>query len=89
MPDSLSILKVLGLPLWVRQDGAWKVSESDQAVVDPGHRDDGEAQPWETLRAQVTGCKGCGLWEGRTQAVFGVGNPNADLVIVGGSAGLS
>jgi DNA polymerase len=37
--------------------------------------------------AQIAGCTRCRLAEGRTQVVFGVGNPAADLMFVGEAPG--
>ena len=37
--------------------------------------------------AEVSGCTKCRLAEGRTQVVFGVGNPDADLMFVGEAPG--
>jgi uracil-DNA glycosylase family 4 len=37
--------------------------------------------------AQVAGCTRCRLAQGRTQVVFGVGNPDADLMFVGEAPG--
>jgi DNA polymerase len=36
---------------------------------------------------EVAGCTRCRLSQGRTQVVFGVGNPNADLMFVGEAPG--
>jgi len=41
----------------------------------------------EALAAVVAGCTRCPLHQGRTQTVFGVGNPRADLVFVGEAPG--
>lgn len=41
----------------------------------------------EALSEVVRGCTKCGLCHTRTQTVFGVGNPNADLVFVGEAPG--
>lgn len=43
--------------------------------------------PLETLRAQAEACHACPLAEGRTNVVFGVGNPNARVLIVGEAPG--
>ena len=43
--------------------------------------------PLEDLRAQVAACRACSLAEGRTQTVFGDGNPNARVLIVGEAPG--
>jgi DNA polymerase len=39
------------------------------------------------LAAEASGCIGCRLAETRTQVVFGVGNPHADLMFVGEAPG--
>ena len=47
-------------------------------------------QPLSELEAfarQVGGCTKCRLAEGRTQVVFGVGDPQADLMFVGEAPG--
>jgi DNA polymerase len=41
----------------------------------------------EQLQQEAAGCTRCRLAEGRTQVVFGVGNPNADLMFVGEAPG--
>lgn len=41
----------------------------------------------EELRSQVEGCHRCPLAEGRTQTVFGAGNPNARVLIIGEAPG--
>jgi DNA polymerase len=41
----------------------------------------------DDLRELIGDCKRCRLNEGRTNLVFGVGNPNADLVFVGEGPG--
>ncbi|MES2999007.1 MAG: uracil-DNA glycosylase [Pseudomonadota bacterium] len=42
---------------------------------------------WEALRSEVTECKACDLYKTRTNPVFGVGNPNADLLVIGEAPG--
>lgn len=41
----------------------------------------------EELQAQVERCRQCALAEGRTQTVFGIGNPHARVLIVGEAPG--
>ncbi|MHB8437763.1 MAG: uracil-DNA glycosylase [Acidimicrobiales bacterium] len=41
----------------------------------------------EMLRAEAVACTRCGLTQGRTQVVFGVGNPEAPLMFVGEGPG--
>ncbi|BCO33120.1 uracil-DNA glycosylase [Thiohalobacter sp. COW1] len=45
------------------------------------------ALDWTALRERVLGCTACQLHATRTQAVFGVGNPDADWLIVGEAPG--
>jgi DNA polymerase len=42
---------------------------------------------WDDLRARVSACTRCSLSATRTQTVFGVGNPQADWLIVGEAPG--
>jgi len=41
----------------------------------------------EKLQQEASGCTRCRLAEGRTQVVFGVGNPDAELMFVGEAPG--
>ncbi len=42
---------------------------------------------WQQLERCVSQCQLCELHHSRTQTVFGVGNPNADLLIIGEAPG--
>ena len=46
-----------------------------------------EAMDWPALREAVAGCTACKLCQGRTQTVFGVGNPQAHWMVVGEAPG--
>jgi uracil-DNA glycosylase len=41
----------------------------------------------EAYAAETAGCTRCGLAQGRTQVVFGAGNPHADVMFVGEAPG--
>ncbi len=43
--------------------------------------------PLQAYAAETAGCTRCRLAEGRTQVVFGAGNPHADLMFVGEAPG--
>lgn len=43
--------------------------------------------PLEDIKAQVQACHGCTLAEGRTQIVFGDGNPHARVMLIGEAPG--
>ena len=42
---------------------------------------------WEALRDRCLNCRACGLCETRTNVVFGVGNPAAEVLFVGEAPG--
>ncbi len=46
-----------------------------------------QALDWDALQGCVKTCEACGLATTRTQTVFGVGDPNADWLIVGEAPG--
>src|SRR6202789_4155632 len=48
---------------------------------------DGTVDTWESLRATALACTKCPLAGGRTQVVFGVGDPKASLLFVGEGPG--
>jgi DNA polymerase len=45
------------------------------------------AEALSALAAGLRDCRDCGLWKGRTQVVFGVGDPEAELMFVGEGPG--
>lgn len=42
---------------------------------------------WEDLKAACYNCQKCGLCETRTNLVFGIGNPNAEVMFIGEGPG--
>jgi len=46
-----------------------------------------ELMDWPALQTAVSDCRACGLCQGRTQAVFGVGDIQADWLVVGEAPG--
>jgi DNA polymerase len=66
----------LGLVRWVSKNAPVL---TDVAQINPGSM--------TSLQQQVAQCTACGLHQGRTQTVFGVGNEQADLMIVGEAPG--
>ena len=45
------------------------------------------ATKWEVLRTTALSCTRCALADGRTNVVFGVGDPRASLLFVGEGPG--
>jgi DNA polymerase len=46
-----------------------------------------DGMDWPTLEASVAGCRACRLCERRNNTVFGVGDPNAELMLIGEGPG--
>ena len=76
-------LDALGIDVWLPKDQAEPLVEP--VVVD--ERLEPVGMDWVTLRDCVTSCTRCDLHESRTQTVFGVGNQDADWMIIGEAPG--
>ncbi len=86
-------LEAMGIVQWRRRDTG-RVSEVTEQAPDPAavspspvEGDDVSRLDWEALEARVRACTACELHRTRTQVVFGVGNRNADWMIVGEAPG--
>jgi DNA polymerase len=93
-------LKLLGLwPVWQRRAGP---ERSEAPAGFPADEQAGAEAPsqrvaapdadmatldWDALRRAVESCTRCPLHEGRTKAVFGVGDVDADWLIIGEAPG--
>jgi DNA polymerase len=53
----------------------------------PAFEDVDPKKNWVELKQLVTGCTQCGLHKTRTQTVFGVGDPDADWMLIGEAPG--
>ncbi len=56
-------------------------------LMRPAHAGEIQAMDWPTLRETVAGCQACGLCKSRKNTVFGVGDEQADWMIVGEAPG--
>jgi DNA polymerase len=82
-------LQALGIDVWLPRDqqdaeppdAELTNAESPSAVVTPAELD------WDALQQCVADCTRCELAASRTQTVFGVGNHDADWLIVGEAPG--
>lgn len=71
-----------------RRAGWDAVAQRSRAERAPAHHDDGQgAEGLAAIRADLGDCTRCGLCEGRTELVFGVGDPVADLMVLGEGPG--
>jgi DNA polymerase len=90
------LLDAMGIRRWVRRDLPVEVSPEPGTNVNPevtrpdATAETPAAQPatdWDTLRAQVASCEKCALHASRSQTVFGIGDRNADLLVIGEAPG--
>ena len=72
-------LDAMGVQLW--QPLEQPLDEVDTAVPDDSR------MSWQQLEQAVSSCSQCELHTSRTQAVFGVGDHDADLLIIGEAPG--
>lgn len=91
-----AVLKELELlPVWRRRETDMKVADAGVAVrateldmpLGESRRESIMQKDWEALRECVANCRSCSLAETRTQTVFGVGDQNADWLLVGEAPG--
>ena len=82
-------LQALGVDRWVsRRPGPAAASVSVATSVPAAtSAATADASAWDQVAAEVSGCVLCGLHKTRTQTVFGVGNRNAELLVVGEAPG--
>ncbi|VVE33057.1 uracil-DNA glycosylase [Pandoraea fibrosis] len=88
------------IPMWLDSDGNGDGDAAADAALWSIVRDAGEAEAptrpalpgvetldWGALAERVANCRLCGLCEKRTQTVFGVGDREADWLLVGEAPG--
>jgi DNA polymerase len=69
------------------QAAARPAAEAPAAVTAAGGETAESAAELDAMAAVVAGCTRCRLCEGRTKAVFGAGNPDANLMFIGEGPG--
>ncbi len=82
-------LAALGLQSWLPRAGAAAGPEAPlaEAADAPPAAAREAGLDWNQLRARVAACTRCSLSATRSQTVFGVGNPQAEWLIVGEAPG--
>ena len=69
---------------------SWQIRKQSIAAIQSANSDVATqlaSVNWDELQSQVRHCSACDLHRSRTQAVFGVGDAQADLVIIGEAPG--
>ncbi len=80
-------LDALGIDIWLPREAADPMPVEEAALQDAAAVPPPVGGDWESLAAQVAACQRCALAESRTQTVFGVGNREADWMIIGEAPG--
>ncbi len=89
----LAYFKAMDIQIWVSREKIDKLTEQDvkgDAVpikLIKTREQEIAALNWEELRSVVSACKACDLYKTRRNPVFGIGNPNANLLVIGEAPG--
>lgn len=100
-PNQQQYLKEMGIDVWVDKDKEVlnvveqvnsvapqvKTESVNEAVHKPAQVPNNLPEGLAALKQAVSVCQKCELHSTRTQTVFGVGNPNADWLIIGEAPG--
>ena len=83
-------LTEIGIDVWVERGAAAEPAELSgeaAALVDSHALTDIGNLGWDELRSTVSSCTACALHSSRKQTVFGVGDPQAQLLVIGEAPG--
>lgn len=81
-------LDAMGIVCWLEQDNFAATETDNTKVVDSESVSNADSEQWLALEQTVAGCEKCeDLCQSRTQTVFGVGNHQANLLVIGEAPG--
>jgi uracil-DNA glycosylase family 4 len=87
----LNYLEKIGVDVWIQRENKETVKQTKvkdgTKQLDMTREEKIATLDWEVLRLEVARCQACDLYKTRTNPVFGVGNPNADLLVIGEAPG--
>jgi len=81
-------LKAMGIDLWIPRSSSEDVSREESFSTLNVTAANSQEEQWLELKHRVATCQRCDLCKSRTQTVFGVGSPHADLMIIGEAPGM-
>jgi DNA polymerase len=92
--DQQAALDAMDIPVWLRRESANTVDMPEEILPSTDRVEADVAAPaavdkldWRELEHAVHACSACELHAGRSNAVFGVGNQQADWLFVGEAPG--
>ncbi|HHB92070.1 MAG TPA: uracil-DNA glycosylase [Thioploca sp.] len=83
----LQYLDSMGIQVWIRRQPIESPNLPTEIVQVNEVIQPVSSLDWDALQKQVIACTSCELHKNRTKTVFGVGNPNADLMLIGEAPG--
>lgn len=90
-PQRRAILRDIGIDIWLPRDAepdaTARTDTGQMPAVSSAESSSTTGDHWLALQQQVSQCQACDLASTRTQTVFGIGNPRADLLLVGEAPG--
>lgn len=91
LPEALRryYLDAMGIQAWELLEGEAAVANGESTKESTGRalQDEAVSRQWLRLQQTVSDCSLCDLHASRTQTVFGVGNKNAELLVIGEAPG--
>jgi len=73
-------LEALGIEIWQSKNSPSPTLNASTASSE-------STNSWQALQTEIQNCQRCPLCKSRTNVVFGVGNPNAELLVIGEAPG--
>jgi uracil-DNA glycosylase family 4 len=88
-PRQNAYLQAMGVTVWRSQSSPTTAMAESASLATAGTLRAVEAASpdWDSLALRVSQCQLCELYKSRTQTVFGVGNRQAELMIIGEAPG--
>ena len=86
-PTQLQYLKEIGIDVWVDRQTPPLATVTASEATSSAVAETVDTAGLEALTKKGAACTACSLHETRTQTVFGIGNPNADWLIIGEAPG--
>jgi len=79
------VLKDMGIDVWLLRDNTEAAGSATKGLLDAAG--DENEDDWSSLQKEVQACQRCVLFKSRTQTVFGSGNVQAELLLIGEAPG--
>jgi len=82
--EKLAYAKAMGIEVWQRPD---RQKEAQTPIIEATKPNPDTSTTWEALRKQALACTACALHKTRQNVVFGTGNQQAEVMVIGEAPG--